>query len=975
MQMSRPMKRPPPIATFLALLVLAVIPRVISAADEPLPFTHKVEVYRDKEGDISAFSLRLAQPFLADEFERNNYLRLSPLDQNAYLIYPKEARFVQKHAEFYGRLRGMGAARVRLAYEVVSENPDGSRRVDTRQGDLEISIPAEPGGPVEIYKTWAREQNSYIHDLLKIYPHETFFQYVLLQSAQRHGVAPPALPGPAANPADNEVPLYQVITGSLAVQEALQATTLRGSTRAGDLNVHISQLARPRLRSLPYAELLEEKIRRDGKETAVPAIAGLVPIDRYFLHFNTIASAGDLLDLTEDWGNNLLRLATVQARDHDLQAKLEEQLAVERGPLTSLFADQVLSEMAVVGADPFVLEGSDVSLVFKVRRRELFEKSLEMWLEKARQKHPELTVREFNYRGHKVHARYTLDRLVSSFVAWHEDHVIVSNSHRAVRDILDAATGSAPRLSDALDFRYVVSLLPPSAEENAAYLYVSEACLRRLVGPEAKISEKRRMECFSNLVMLNNASLFYRLENGRSPDSLTDLAAGRFADTSKIVCPHGGAYAWDAKHDACTCSLHNRLRYLTPNLELSVLTTSDAERREYERYRERYEKFWGTLFDPIAVRIFVGPTVKLETCVLPTAPGSIYHSLRGTLDAKPRPLDTSRVARSAVVSTLAVPGRKRLADFLRKLPGTAEALAADPTLTELSWLGDRLELHYCDASTIVEVDPSRLRKLQVPLVGEAPLPLQSMVAAAVWSIQVPMYLAIDVEDKEKAARLLEKLAGRLFLEKNQALGFPITLDSYRLPDYKEHPVYVFSYQFYAVKVRLHAALVGEQLVVATRPHVLEEVIDAAAAPRESSPPEGHLLLRLNGRSLVKMYDDLDLYWSERSRLACNRNTISIYNLVKLYDVSVEKAGELSQSKYGVRHFCPDGGHYHYEADRDQVLCSVHGNRRHSRQRPELGGRSSFAQLLSKIDRVTALLRFDDEALMATVEISRRQAKE
>ena len=115
------------------------------------------------------------------------------------------------------------------------------------------------------------------------------------------------------------------------------------------------------------------------------------------------------------------------------------------------------------------------------------------------------------------------------------------------------------------------------------------------------------MECFNNLVMLNNASLFYRLEKGRSPESLTDLATGRFADTSKIVCPHGGAYAWDAKHDACTCSLHNRLRYLTPNLELNVLTTSDAERREYERYKERYERFWGTPFDPIAVRMTVGP--------------------------------------------------------------------------------------------------------------------------------------------------------------------------------------------------------------------------------------------------------------------------------------------------------------------------------------------------------------------------------
>ena len=41
--------------------------------------------------------------------------------------------------------------------------------------------------------------------------------------------------------------------------------------------------------------------------------------------------------------------------------------------------------------------------------------------------------------------------------------------------------------------------------------------IRRLVGPAAKISEKRRLQCYNNLVMLNNASLFYRMENGRSP--------------------------------------------------------------------------------------------------------------------------------------------------------------------------------------------------------------------------------------------------------------------------------------------------------------------------------------------------------------------------------------------------------------------------------------------------------------------------
>jgi hypothetical protein len=95
----------------------------------------------------------------------------------------------------------------------------------------------------------------------------------------------------------------------------------------------------------------------------------------------------------------------------------------------------------------------------------------------------------------------------------------------------------------------------------------------------------------------------------------------------------------------------------------------------------------------------------------------------------------------------------------------------------------------------------------------------------------------------------------------------------------------------------------------------------------------------------------------------------------LYGVSVEEAGKLAETKYGVRYFCPDGGEYHYDADRDQVFCSVHGNRRHSRQQPELGGKSSFAQLLAKFDRVTAVLRFEEEALMATVEISRKREED
>src|SRR5262245_18286414 len=160
-------------------VLLGALATATAGRAETLPFKHKFEAYREKDSDVVVFALRLEQPFLAEEFEKSNYLRLSALDRNAYLIYPKETRFRQKHAEFYGRLRGKGKARLRLSYEIVSETIKGSRKVDVRSADLEVDIPAEPGGPKAIFRDWAEQQNLHFLKLLSYYPQEAFFQYAL----------------------------------------------------------------------------------------------------------------------------------------------------------------------------------------------------------------------------------------------------------------------------------------------------------------------------------------------------------------------------------------------------------------------------------------------------------------------------------------------------------------------------------------------------------------------------------------------------------------------------------------------------------------------------------------------------------------------------------------------------------------------------------------------------------------------------
>ena len=952
---------------------------VVLAQDEkpqaPLPFNLKVETYRDKDGDAMVFALKLEQPFLAEEFEKSNYLRLSSLSDSAYLIYPRETRFQQKHAEFYGRLRstdaggagkdGDGKAKVRLSYEIVSENLDGSRKVDERHADIEIDIPKTESGILKIYQDWARRQNDHFANLLTYYPDESFFEYVLLQSQDRYGVKPPAFLRPSRGTTENEVDLYHIFSGGLSVQQSLQRQTLSSGPQIGDLDAHISQLSPPNIQSHDYEKLLKDK----GAEPSVPDIAKLIPASQYMLKLNSMEAANSLMELSTEWGENLLRLFTINARDAHLKEKYERQLAVNSVGLSDLFKIGVVTEMAVTGSDFFIAEGTDLTLILKVAKEREFQRASGAWLAAAQEKNPGLNIREFNYRGHRVAARYLDDRTVSSFVVSTNGYAVFSNSHVVVRRIIDTLIQAAPSLHAAADFRYVSTILPPSNAAGDAYLYASDAFLRHLLSPEFKIAEKRRLLSFNNLVMLNNASMFYRLEHGRSPTSLNDLIEGRFVNSSKIVDPTGGAFAFDAERDTCTSSLYNRIKYLTPIVELRVDRISQREQQEYTRYSQRYQQEYRQYFGPLAARISTGDTVRFETCFLPLQNGSLDRDLKGMLDEKPQPISADGIAKSAVKSLFLTPGRAQVAGFLRGIPGIQEALEADPTLTDMSWVGDQISLHFCDDDTILEIDPSRLK--QISQLMAIPVSQQLLAATLLTATNLPVYFTIDVEDEQKAERLLDEVASRIFLKGGDIFGLKSSVDSYRVPDYREHRIQVLSFQLYALKIRLHMSLVKGRLVAATRPETLREVIDASVADvREGKTRLAHAMVRVNLRAMNRMKGDVRMYWAEKARLASHRNIMPIYNLISLYGVPVDEVNRLSDAKYGVTYFCPGGGEYVYDKARDQVSSTVFGNRQNARQDVTEDGKSGFDRFFNSLDEINASLRFTDGATIATVEIVR-----
>jgi hypothetical protein len=935
------------------------------SAQDSLPFGYTVETFQhEDDSDVRAFVVKLEQPFLAEEFEKSNYLRLKATDTNSFLIYPRETRFRQKHAEFYGRLRGEDKATLQLSYETISENPDGSRKVISRQKQIEIKIPVEPGGPETIYTSWAKFQNRHFADLLEYYPGESFFEYLLLQSRDRYGVTPPSLARLMPNKDASEEGLYRLFSSGIELQQSLQRNSLRAATPQGDLTVHISQVPEPEIASLNYRNLLEEKTKKGGLPNPHP-VANLIPEDQYLLQFNSFGAADNLRTSFQEWLEPLWRLFSEDARDHHLWSKYESQLVITFADLEPLFENGQVRSLAVTGSDFFVAEGTDLTVLLNTDGSDAVATQITKQVKQLKAERPELQDREFNYRGLKIQARYTADRKISSFVVQHEDWIMISNSHVGIRRIVDTLQKRIPALAAADDYRYATVLLPPSEQPQDGYFYCSDAFLRYLFSPVFKVGERRRKQSLNNLVMLNNASLFHRLEYGRSPENLTELIEGRFINPATIACPQGGAYAFDSEQDTSTSSAFNRIKHLTPIRELEILKVSAKEKSEYERYQKRLSSFWQKYFTPVALRLSTTPSTRIDYCLLPFSNGAERKFFQNLLREDAQSLQLSNVAASVFSSFNLLAGRERIAQALHVLPGVNGVLNDDPTLTDLNWLGDRMSVQFCDAHTVLEVDPTRLRDLRAPFpVG---LPYQITAATGLFAAAAPIYLGIDVEDQEKANRFLQKLSSRVFLHQQNFGEIGSAIDAYQLPPYKDHQIHVVSYRIYAARIRFYVAVVGDQLVAATEPFVLNQVIDAATADAPPREVSGQFAVRLNTAAMKKLKDDIRIYWEERQRRASHKNVMPIYTLIHLYGVSIKGVDAISDAKYGVTYFCPDG-EYYYDGDRDQVFSTAYGNREEAWQKVTDVQQSSFEKTFNRLQDVLFSVQMTEDSVQGLLEV-------
>ena len=220
--------------------------------------------------------------------------------------------------------------------------------------------------------------------------------------------------------------------------------------------------------------------------------------------------------------------------------------------------------------------------------------------------------------------------------------------------------------------------MPRGAKEEDGFVYLSDPFIRRLVGPQVKLAERRRVLCYNHLRMIGHAALFHLTQHGKPPESLAELAKAHSAPgefgKGRLACPDGGEYTLAPDGLTAVCSHHGHAHTLIPCCEIPLTEVTGDEAEEYKSFLAGYNQYWRTYFDPIAVRIQVRPTrYRIETIVLPLIDNSVYSVLAQATAGPPSPLDVLPIPKRNIFSVAVRFNKLAVARFLGVDPNTVRS--------------------------------------------------------------------------------------------------------------------------------------------------------------------------------------------------------------------------------------------------------------------------------------------------------------
>jgi hypothetical protein len=951
-------------------LVAAEAPRLVDLRTQEVEGVNYFQIRVELPGDMRLPGFDTGKPF--SEADRRKFARLPqlvPADNKTRAVYYRY-KPGQPNLTFFGQALAGGQARFVLLYPLAEaaatdrlplaelvRSPGMAAvplEVDFTKAK-QVPIPViDPDdlhlSPDDLRGHWALYQASHFAVLETQVLDFNFYSFAREATSRKYRVL--ANPWVKRQLADPEHRLYEITTGADAVAETLQLHRLL-HPEARDRGERILDIDRVRgitVPEQPFARML------DGKRPDVEPVARLVPRDNYYVHFRSLLKFIEAGDLIDEWGATVTRAYEVRSRDYQLRQRYEDQLCLKSTALAKALGPVLVKSMAITGSDPYLREGSDVAVIFEVADRNLFLGAADLFVREARQVHGgDLREGKDEYRKVTIERFVTPLREVSLYRAVVDDFVIYANSPAGIRRIIDTRQGLTASLADSADFRYMRTVFPLNDKDEEGFFFLSDAFIRRLVGPASRIKERRRLEALTSLQMLTNAALFHAWETRKLPaDNAAALAAAGLKPVDVAVRDDKGL-RWDAKRQLAISDVFNTIHFATPLIELPIDKITAQEEQEYNWFRDQYMRLWTGYFDPIALRLSLdSKRVHVQTHILPVAGNSVYRSL-ASLPARKMPLK---------------PGQAPVAEFALNLDLNAAYLTfqidEDAILRETIEFGIRWE-----------ADP-----------GPNP---QQEYERRFWKLPVAVGLH-GAGDQGLAAAVHQTIGtGEMKQLRHKGVGiteFPIDPKRYReviafaraVPELKEGVLgaIIGLLPTQEPPPALYAATVDQSFYIGPNLDSIRKLITQAQARKEDRGKElatdHEITMRLT-MSPEKARDSFGLlleYEDHALSLLNNEVWNCFYQAGILSRSTPERDRLATVRKYlGYVPVSPTSSPFEFDPKLGEVLNRRHGSYRTPVLHRSVEDDSELGRLLNHLGTVRAELRFQENGIHAWVTVSRK----
>lgn len=391
---------------------------------------------------------------------------------------------------------------------------------------------------------------------------------------------------------------FGIFSGGRAISEnlALDRDLILSAGEDGK-TVAISEIKGITVPAIDWSSRLPE----DG--VVVDALSLAIPEDQHAVFAKNLP---DLLALIERGETQLASSGqnySVRNPFRTLATRYRKQMGLDVPAIAARLLP--VKSIAITGGDPYFLQGTDVAFVMESDTPELLYKALLKNIStKARKADAETMKLEgegFDYSGFQ-----TGDRSFSSHVWRMGGTVAVANSVEQIRRLMAVANEETGALGETDEYRFFRNRYPLS-EAETAFIFLSDATIRRWAGPELRIAASRRTRAVAALGELTSQAL--------SGEELTD-------DFSPLL----GDSVW--KNERVVSLNYGSLGFVTPSSELGIESVSEPEKTAYERWRNGYENGWAQVFDPIAIRILSeGESISIDLSVIPLTADSDFSQL------------------------------------------------------------------------------------------------------------------------------------------------------------------------------------------------------------------------------------------------------------------------------------------------------------------------------------------------------------